>query len=331
MPTTIKLMNWNIEQFGESRAAREGTYQRIAQIINNNTPDLISVIELKTQIPATAVDIANTLLQHMPGKYRYILSYQNLLEMYLFIYDSSKLVPLCLPCGITQVVNNGFQGLAFHLADGLSTTLDPNNPEILCNYFPLMEHSNRDTRPPAAGFFQLKDRPADFFALLAWHNAAGKYLHDQQITIEKLPVSEMRDMSRTDYIQNGFRVPTANGILNIPHVILSGDFNVDYLGHNQNVYRDFAGYTTALIQPGQKTHLHTYDPANNAVYTTSQSLRSAILDNFIIKNSIQFSNPSVYDIPNYLKTSNPVLKKSFRQTWAGSQKGMKKRTRTRVS
>lgn len=269
----LKILNWNVEQFGLTRSSNSGRLFYVCQLIASVNPDVASVIEIKTLKPVDAITIAGRIVGMLQNKfnvtYNYILSYHNKLEMYLFLYNNNTVRPICLGGAARQVyTENNIINAAFSVQNGVNTTIDNNG--YLDNHFPLIEYYNiQASRPPAIGFFRDVNAGTNF-ALFAWHNMAGNKNNDSR------PVADLEDMSSSGYINNRYIDITINTVqVRIPSIILSGDFNVDYL-KRAGTYQYFTNFSVAINTP---TILVDY--SQNSSYNKRADVVSACFDNFI--------------------------------------------------
>lgn len=332
MAQTIKIMNWNIEQLGEARSSEDDRIKRIANLVNKYQPDIFSLIELKTTNGDTAIKIADKILKKLKNTtgnkpYNYILSYQNLLETYCYFYKSESVVPICIQSGISGVLtpkdlldNKNM----FGEVDELCTTKD-NNTGGFKDYFPLIEYDDREyknMRPPCAGFFRVRSSDK-LFSLLAWHNAAGSLKGS-----DEKPKKEMKNLAGTDFIDDcEITINLKGKNTGFDKIIISGDFNVDYLSTGRSqYYTDFDKFETVLTQTNEKTHLKKYDPINDGNFKTYGDLKSALFDNFLISKNLTYDNEEVVDIPKYIKDSGDnFIKKLFEDSGISQHKKVKER------
>lgn len=240
----IKILNWNVEQFGSTRSANNERLNWVCKNISDIDPDIASIVEIKTINPATAILVANRIvncLQNTFSKtYNYILSYDNDLEMHLFLYNTNTVDPICLGTD-SPGVYNFFGNTQFAVQRGVNTTFNNNNSGYLTNLFPLINYPNRGSaRPPALAFFQDRNTN-DIFPILAWHNMAKT----------NLAKTQMGKMIQAAYVTTpGFTINISGTPTAIPQLYISGDFNVNALDNNSaRYYTAFTNYTTAINAP----------------------------------------------------------------------------------
>lgn len=245
----ITILNWNVEQFGATRSANNNRLYWVCKTISDIDPDIASIVEIKTIDPATAILVANRIvncLQNTFSKtYNYILSYDNDLEMHLFLYKTSTVDPICLGTDSPGIYNS-FSNVQFAVQRGVNTIFNVSNSGYLTNLFPLINYPYRGTaRPPALAFFQDRNTN-DIFPILAWHNMAKT----------NLAKTQMGRMTQAGYVTTpGFNINISGTPTTIPQLYISGDFNVNARDTSSirnpgaGYYTAFTNYTTAVNAP----------------------------------------------------------------------------------
>lgn len=273
----IKILNWNIEQFGGKRSKMTHRLYSICEVVAAVNAHIVSLIEIKTTNTIEAGTIADLITQRLANthniNYNYILSYHNNMEIHVFLYKTNAVEPVCLGTAQRQVYDStSIANATFSRSANAQTTIN-NNSGILTNHFPLMEYNNiGNSRPLAAAFFAIPNTTF-IFCLMAWHNMAGKRNNSDR------PYSEMNELRQTNYVANQqITISIANNKVQIGNIIISGDFNVDYLDDEYvGVYNAFNNYAIGIQD--QYTMLGEY--IHNKKYSERNDACSALFDNFI--------------------------------------------------
>lgn len=278
----LKIMNWNIEQFGDTRSKNPDRLAWAAKMIADYDPDICVVVEMKTLNPATCIAIADRLVNKIylikKIRYRYVLSYHNKLEMYCFLYKAASVNPIVLPAGDNIIYNykNNPQLTTptYREVNDVDSTL--NLQGQIVNHFPLFRSPGMTIqRPHVMSFFRDKTgMAARYVGIVAVHCDVHEayqitndlentpFLHNRQIAIN---YTDITNVQVTQNFQN---------------LIVTGDFNTNFLDpDDRDAYNAFSGnnYTIGIQQP---THLSEYDKGNQGAGINQ--LLGAAYDNFIV-------------------------------------------------
>ncbi|HEU4718400.1 MAG TPA: hypothetical protein VFU15_11225 [Bacteroidia bacterium] len=339
----LKIMMWNIEQFGTTRCKYPNRVDRISDIVAHEKPDVFVTLEVRTKDPADAIDVAdkikNGLYNNHNLDYQYILTHYSFFEYYAYFYLDT-VVPYTVATGgsVLYDYSNSLQNLTLVRAGNrLSTTNATvnNGTPLLKNHFPLLDYPGRapqktnekNRRPPGAGFFKTTNSN-EYFAVITWHNETATQIKRKRGS-EKGPmmgkgVVSMQRIAKAGFVQNSNLIVQVkeNGTTSqrtFDQVIFTGDFNNDPTT-NKN---DFTGLGTFSHMVTNPTHIHNYvddegEEFNELIHCLDNSLQSQSLAQ---NNNIK-TKADVFSLNLWLKDKKPgnaCLKKMLQESWLGDK------------
>jgi hypothetical protein len=286
---SISLFTWNIEQFGATRSQYANRRERVCDLIAREAPDVATIIELKTTKTDVAIDIAKKLLAALEergkGDYRFIITHSNFLEIYLFLYDSSRLTPWVIPSGKQKIyTETELASLELEAADGRNSTRRDSTTLERC--FPLLDYPGREQahRPLGAAFFQERNT-GQFYAVVAWHNEAGYYARKKgvEITSDRKPMKNLGRLAGAGMVTSGtLSVTRRTNLGSIPttitNVVITGDFNVNF---SEKYTAGYAAYLPFGAKQGRvAVAVPTY--LNKNVLNGKLQIFTSCYDNFLL-------------------------------------------------
>ncbi|MBL7729132.1 MAG: hypothetical protein JNM68_15655 [Dinghuibacter sp.] len=302
----LKLLTWNIEQYGKTRALKDDSVIRneyVAQVINKLDADIVSLIEIKTKDFDVATKISamlcKMLLDKYGKKYSYTFTHHNKIEIYVFLYKYEQVTPVVLSSGNRELYSlTELEKQSFVKVTDATKQFTKNTTESLSHYFPLIDYKTEQGRPMGLGLFY-DWNTQKYLAFMAWHNLAGDRWGNN-----KRSKKEMELLAQEDYIKaKTFTLDIDKKKQKITNFIVSGDFNVN-MAEDKETYQYFQGYN---ITNNDNTYLHTYDPED--FYVNSIALRSANFDNFLINCPDGYNQFTVRveDIPKWIYDNKNVF------------------------
>lgn len=317
MSVTIRIMNWNIEQFGTLKACMPDIMRAIAKIVVKNKIDIVCIVEVKTTKFATAAQHLQTLsaainqqakLSRQPATYykTYALSQGTGLEHYGFIIkDVGAIQPVTLPASMVWVgpePNHVLEKQNFITRDtqGLVEGRFP-------LYRPDMTRGTNVTcdrwvgvRYPCLALFYVTGAAEPYLPIFVCHFKANTNTATEQM--RRIPyISLLNHIAH----QNPLSMQINGAHQQITKAIFTGDFNVHYTtGGANSAYNPFVaipiphpvtptpnrrppapvdslGFNMAITQ--EKTHLyrfHTFVKKSRSEKRTTLDLRRNLYDNF---------------------------------------------------
>lgn len=204
MNKLLKIMGWNIENYGTSKHSSHGTQLNnfIAQVINENEVDIAAFSEMRSNLAATiGTEIASRLdtLQGLAaGTWRSQPSIQFVpgrLEQYLFVWNSD----------VTTTYNG-----ATHPATGNAIAFqwlfdDPNKPGKKIGF----PRQIKGDRPPYLGYFQKTDSNAKNRQVLVavMHSPGPGFQPDTKSAAKNMArITEFREKGDTCVVVGDFNV-----------------------------------------------------------------------------------------------------------------------------
>ena len=319
MPVTVRVMNWNIQTFGVTKAGiRYNNYDLIeglARIVVESRCDIFVMLEMNTTRPDMAKRLAGDMLGELLLRGRdediwdlAVLSPNTGREFYaFFIRDRAKTVPLTISHPIDPFTDdpplrlNQFD----RLGDATFTAPDADDYDVLDGWFPLIEPDTikyhhipvwPGTRRPVLGMFHLPQAsPANsILPIVACHYVPSPSFARMQF--RTLPYFRMLRGLRPDIVPFGApepapattRVDTGNGAQQhtLNYYMLTGDFNVDYYPGSYSYSAITGGEVGQLAATGHiddNTHLLTYRQYDPRVDRTTADLAVNDYDNFFTR------------------------------------------------
>lgn len=290
----LKIMNWNIQNFGLTRAGREDTIKQVSRAIHDENANIVCIQELQVSSWSDAKFIVEKINHYLQSRnapaYNYILCPWNRFEMYLYLYRGGvTLRALTLGANGDVAVDNGsISNVTWTEYQGNTTT--GNGASGLNHYFPLFHYDKigNAARAPGFGLFRYRDGNNNDhdICLLNWHNdASGKGFIKGSI----------KQLARTPIIAQGtFNITTNTGNRNVDNIVIAGDFNNEL---NSNPFTHYTRHIAEL------THLGAFDKSNDGIYKDSSALRDATYDNLLTclnVNGLTAVSPGIVDLPKRL-------------------------------
>lgn len=321
----LKIMNWNIQNFGESKTEKASVLDMIAGIVVGNQIDIFIVLELNTANAGTVTETLTTLAQILNDRAgggtlytTIILSPGTGVEFYGFIVrDTAAVQPVTLTGGsLSPEADLGAR--TFTVRNGASTVT---NLGTGSDYFPLIvpayvmpnQHNPAQwpgPRKPCMALFKITfpGNNPQYVPIIAAHTRPGLMGQSPAWQIATVPFTYA--VYRSAQRANPAPPPAVvgpdltldvGGPRAVGNVIVTGDFNVDYGDVRQRGYynplintgtaaNDFTVVNTAL-----GTHLKTLDE-----YRGDNQFANANFDNFFIRGAQLTGNlhgVSVVDLP----------------------------------
>lgn len=201
MPQTVKILNWNVQNYGPTKAKLPDIVRSMAQVVVASRPDIFVLLEVNTTNEATAGNICRVLLNALqvasaalgrPNEYRTcVLSPNTGKEFYAyFVRDTAYTTPLVIEEENNQLPENvGSGGWDWEDVGFQKYT----NPSVKAKGFPLISPDMRyhgrsaahwtGTRYPAFGLFYLPYASAanQYLPLIACHFATEDFQSSNQI------------------------------------------------------------------------------------------------------------------------------------------------------
>lgn len=319
MPVTVRVMNWNIQTFGVTKAGiRYNNYDLIeglARIVVESRCDIFVMLEMNTTRPDMAKRLAGDMLGELLLRGRAediwdlaVLSPNTGREFYaFFIRDRAKTVPLTISHPIDPLTNdpplrlNQFD----RLGDATFTAPAAADYDVLDGWFPLIEPDTikshhvpvwPGTRRPVLGMFHLPQAsPANrILPIVACHYVPSASF--AQLQFRALPYFRMLRGLTPGIVPFGetapapatTRVDTGGGAQQhtLNYYMLTGDFNVDYYPGSYAYSTITGGAVNQLAATGHiddKTHLLTYRQYDPRVDKTTADLAVNDYDNFFTR------------------------------------------------
>jgi len=310
-----KIMNWNIQQFGDARSRNQTRLELVAFQVANEDIDIMVLIELNTSKPDVAINILrDRLIPEIESEYyrihstnqsyNFTISARQGSETYAYIYKDA-----IRACALDNTHYDEYDDLtdANFITTNNSTTFNPNATtlNLKSNFFPIMEDYTGKWfgRQCCFGAFRLANNSLLF--IVSVHSMAtlalsGPNLYNYDIF---------------DVLEQTIQIDIDGNQEDTDWLIYTGDFNVDYLGNNKNIYYYGPLQNSNLynITLNRLTHLKGYKGSRK--YANSYDLRSYCYDNFFIKgNNINPHNQGIIDIPQWIKSNKNVYKKILNDT-----------------
>lgn len=276
MAVTVRVMNWNVQNFGPAKAGiKFGNYDvvlAIAKLVVESKTDILVLLELNTTSRQTATDVASNLLQGLHsysyGKGRNewnvcVLSPNTGTEFYgFFVRDAARTVPM--PISAPVVGTSPVEDLGpFHpAATAEFTAVAANATGVQQGRFPLL-HADLPktssfgrpmgiplwpgTRYPVLGLFWVPQASAvnRMLPIFACHFAPNSSQANSQIL--NLPYFSVLNALRPGAAAPvSLKVTPPGGMGSVTQAInyfvITGDFNIDF--------RRDPHFYTALMQKG---------------------------------------------------------------------------------
>jgi hypothetical protein len=314
----IRIMNWNVQNYGPTKAGDDDVVSAIAKVVEDNAVDIFVMLEVNTTHAATATTVAKAmrdeLFRRAPGVNDWdlcVLSPNTGLEFYaVFVRNAAVTVPLTIygplffgavPKTLGGTFHSPITTARFHHAGGHGVSAE---------WFPLMEPdiglANKngrvqgtapgwDGRLPVLALFWLPGAaPANrLLPIVACHYAADHNKAEGQFNM-------MRAFSPLRALAPGVAHPNVpipyqlqihppGGALG-PHTpnyyVLLGDFNVDWLRNTGRYWRLTRAGGEGLGDTGwvtNNTHLVTLTSYTPRDYKTTDDLIVNSYDNFFTR------------------------------------------------
>ncbi|MEA2690244.1 MAG: hypothetical protein QOJ39_1506 [Candidatus Eremiobacteraeota bacterium] len=344
MPVAVRVLNWNIQNFGPTKSGvKRGNLdvvKALAKVVHGASPpiDIFVMLELNTTVDATAVSVATMMQQALAanggGNWQHcILSPNTGLEYYaFFIRDIAKTVPMT----ITGPVVNGYKPVVLGGDDvavtagefTAYTTAGVPSPSAV--YFPFIQPDlRRDVRlrtfptwtsrlPVLAPFYIPGASGANrLFPIVACHFSANLFQAAAQLDL-------LQYFSLLRYLAPGTPGPIALRVkppgaamaaATTNSVVLLGDFNVDWLA-SPNAYAPLTTTLGATAGINDTTHLVTYSNYSPRVQKTTAELAVNAYDNIfwrLYQNSpvaAAITSRAVYNVPEAVRQRFVTLSES---------------------
>ena len=321
MAQDVKILTWNIEQYGGKKASFADIVEAIAKVVVDINPDIFILLEIKTTINLTAKAVVKTLADALynlsGGNYRVaVISANTGLEFYgFFIKNNANTVPLVpvKKVGGGSVSIIGDENLAY--SDVEFRKKDPVGAGVeVLETFPLIspdldEYEDDEmeigvpewpgVRLPALATFWCTNATGArrLLPIAACHFAAAHGTALRQVKTLRY-FSPFQGLGPPDPNQNiptnplSLTVNLLNGVTfnaTLQHYVLTGDFNLNYISPNeQNLYNYIIGTTFpqlgARLYITEGTHLVTYANYNREMKYTLQ-LAVNDYDNLMLRNN----------------------------------------------
>jgi hypothetical protein len=358
MAVTLRIMNWNIQNFGPTKSGlKHGNFdvvRAIAKTVVDSGTDIFVMLELNTKDGAKAKDLAEimlTALDKYTGGAEFkvcVLSPNTGLEFYaFFIRDTTKTAPLPIVGSAITPVPPEVLGESPSITDAYFAASTKTG--VLAEWFPLLEPDTNQTtrykrkltipdwpgtRLPVLGLFYVPGASAvnRILPIVACHFAANDILAGQQI-------GALRYFSLLSRLAGAAASPAPLGITPPGSVVRSifktndyvllGDFNIDYLT-NANAYDTLTGADPSLGGTGWinvNTHLMTYKKFKEARPKSTEELVVSDYDNFFTRvnpgtpAAVTPGNPLWHDIPEEVQKRSLVLSASVQYYQELDQRG----------
>lgn len=331
MAQTIKMLNWNIQNFGMQKAGFSDILSAVAEVVVNLQVDLFVIMELNTKSPVDAVTISTAMcdfLNYFAKKnnqgdfYKVcVLSPNTGVEFYGFIVRDTSVIqplPLIIPNPLPVSVGGAAESTPWnHVTFGQVAF---NGSIQIINGFPLVTPDLPKVnlgraglrspvpvwpgnRKPAFGLFYVPNANAcnRLFGVLACHYIPNATLALQQINV--LPyfsvLSSIGQGSVASPQLNIKFATTAAASYEVQCGVVTGDFNINYGDIGQTTYYNLLRLNYpppsigyAIQNTNQNTHTVDYAHFSLRVYHTTDQLATSNYDNFFIRAYAGAANPA---------------------------------------
>jgi hypothetical protein len=281
----LKLLSWNIEQFGKKRSGDTDRLRQIRRVLNEANADLICIQEVKAETFHDVNAILGAVRSHVTG-YEFILAPHNNLETYAWLYKPGALQPLTLRSSGPKEVDEHSLATTNFVPHAGSTTSGM-GPSGLDHYFPLFRYQTmRAGRAPGLGLFRYTHGTTQrFLAVLNWHNDTARSFAFQNIKLF---------LHRTDCIRDGqLDIRLNNARVTVENLVIAADLN--YALEQYQLPDNWE------LHVNEKTHLHRFTTENDSKFHTSNDVRDLRLDNILtILATLHVGSPTVGDLPRRL-------------------------------
>ena len=329
MPT-IRLMNWNIQNFGETKAGllyhNYDVVRAIAEVVVQEQVDIFVMLEVNTTNEGTARHLCSVMRDALRDAddredtdlwRQTVISPNTGVEFYaFFVRDSRVTEPLPLIGMANRALPPQMLNARNPIADAIWEA-DPDDYDVMDDFFPLLgpdlqQRSQRGRvrgipawpgfRYPVLGLFRIAGAtPAnEILPIVACHYAPAGVLAVRQFET-LFSYSLMNGLSPNPYgtpVQLQIRRHTTGRIIpRTPrYFVLTGDFNVDY---NRNAYAPIVGNgvqqlaATAAITDRTvlpRTMLMTYGEFNAVRPKNTADFAVRNIDNFFVRQSRAYRN-----------------------------------------
>src|SRR5581483_7608894 len=331
MPQNIKILTWNIQNYGDKKSGFPDVMKAIASLVLLPRPDIFVLLEVNTTDHTTAVNLAkkmakvlnsNSKLIYNADEYRVcVISPNTGREFYaFFVRDHTTIMPLLAKkrSDDSDVSLIGSDGLDYSDVKFVSANIKA-GINVLKN-FPLLSPDVEDysynfrdlgipkwtaVRLPVLGTFWCTGAAGNnrLLPIIACHFAAN---HNQaKLQVEKLSCfSIMRGLgpaptSRFVTPQAPIVMKVVNGgttNVTLQSYILTGDFNMNYLSAKEaGWYDQITGNTfpelNAKLFIKNNTHLVTYSQFSPRDYKNTGDLAISCYDNLMLGVNPAAANP----------------------------------------
>lgn len=295
----LRIMNWNIQVLSEKKSSIPGMVEAIARTVVSQNIDLLIVTEVRTTDVVRIVNRLTTALNNLAGNNDYLtgfLSYPTGGEYYGFIIrDLNYLRPVRVPIAEAGNENNlltTLDGVPFETWPGTFTALPNAYPvpssrlrmpmmDLYAKALPVsrkLAHFGgqrydrggyslgRGYRMPCLAIFQVNN-PPDYtvIPIIVCHYAAVRGETDHNILAASGQIQQLKGLDIAQKFNAGGTIRLNNQLVQIQELIVTGDFNVDYLqlanpdppALYQAALNCYGALTTTLIP----THGTNYDPS----------------------------------------------------------------------
>jgi len=316
MPT-IRLMNWNIQNFGRTKAGlnfdNHDVVQAIAEVVIREDIDIFVMLEVNTTAEGTARELASTMRDALRDEEnsedlelwrQVVISPNTGREFYaFFIKDSRRTEPLPLAGMVSGgAVTPDILDARHPIVDAIWEA-DPDDFDVMDDYFPLLgpdvrERSQRGRqlrvpvwpgiRYPVIGLFRIAGatQANEILPIIACHFAPAATVAARQFeTLYHFSLmNAMSPIPDQTQLPVQLRIRRGNAIIRrTPRFyVLTGDFNIDY---NANAYAAIVG--NGLKQLGATAYItNNTDLPKTMLMTYGQfnSQRPKNTGQFAVKN-----------------------------------------------
>lgn len=344
MAQTVKILNWNIQNFGETKCGikygNEDVVEAIAETVVAENVDIFVMLELNTTKQATAKAVAECMRKELkwraPGFNDFqtcVLSPNTGLEFYaFFIRDTTVTTPMPITAiknaaKVPKILGTGYGGLT----DATFTAKTGN--KVLSEFFPLIapdlpmvSQKKRKlgtpdwpaTRFPVLGLFWVPGATAAnrLLPIVACHFAPNATLAEQQFKTLRY-FSLLAELGPAGTAPVALNVDSGGGAAahTTNSYVLLGDFNVDY-NNNSAAYAAIVGANpqlNATAWVNDNTHLVTYKDYSPRDQKTPASLAINNFDRFFTRitgGAGAAANPICYPIPDRVSRRKLTLNAS---------------------
>ena len=326
MAQDVKILTWNIQQYGKTKVTFNDIVNSIAKVVVDANPDIFILLELNTTINSTAKNLmtkmGEALYRLSAGNYRKsVLSPNTGKEFYgFFIKNTANTVPL-IPVrkvggGNVAIIGDGY--LDYSEVEFRRQTAAGGNVEVL-QQFPLLSPDLERFRPngsslgvpdwpgvrlPALGTFWCPNATGNerLLPIAVCHFAAKHWLALRQVQTLKyfslfqgIGPTDTNGVIATNPVTVDVRVGGGSTPVTVQNYVLTGDFNLNYISDNE---RDSYNYIVGNAFPNlganlyitEGTHLVTYANYNRNMKFTLQ-LAVNDYDNLMLRtNTAVMSN-----------------------------------------